>query len=263
MGQGLPNLDLREALFNDRAIGPIGKVQVPAERITTLHGIMLDLDPKILRPGNKIFTPADTPEEFYRSIKPILARHLILWLSPAVELRTAAEQLRWGTIVKSVQRTLPIDTDMPGITAVTRSVGSVNSKNDAVVTTLHAGEPVSPEMIEQFMMRLAKGAFREVVLPLLEELRISPCPICRGENTRLDLLDWVGICYGSCGKITLEHLFEAIYMPRPSSPMEPGALAPTVPQNTLVDTIVVPKSICSVDDLGRVGEVAVAQQGQN
>lgn len=229
--------DLREALVNDRAVGPINQVQLSAERVTTLHGIMFDLDPKILIPENLLFPPAETPEEFYLAIKPILDRHalahraevrvsgtglhLIVWMRPAAELKSAADQRRWGTIVKVVQRTLPVDPDMPGITAVTRPVGSTNGKNGAVVKTLAIGEAVAPEVVEQFMATLVPGPFREIATLLLGEPRVRPCPVCKAGGSRLDILDWAGMCYGNCGKITLEHLFDAIYLPRPDSQKAP------------------------------------------
>src|SRR2546430_1670504 len=91
-------VDVREALYNDQTIGPISTIQLPAERITKLHGILFDLDPKILVSANAIFPPAETPEAFYAGIKHILDRHplgrsaevrasgtglhLILWLRP-------------------------------------------------------------------------------------------------------------------------------------------------------------------------------------
>jgi hypothetical protein len=32
----------------------------------------------------------------------------------------------------------------------------------------------------------------------------------------LDVLDWAGMCYGSCGKVTLERLFNGIYVEVPT-----------------------------------------------
>jgi hypothetical protein len=102
---------------------------------------------------------------------------------------------------------------MPGITAVTRPVGSVNSKNGAVVEILRAGEPTDPAAVEEYMARLAAAPFREVALPLLGQERVSPCPVCQGEGTRLDLLEKIGVCYGRCGKVSLARLYHAIFLP--------------------------------------------------
>ena len=273
-----PCMDLRESLYNDRAVGLITDIQLPAERITKLHGIMFDFDPKILVPGNSLFPPAETPEEFYAGIKSILelhalARHaevrvsgtglhLLVRIQPAVELKSAADQQRSGKIVKVVQRTLPVDPDMPGITAVTRPIGSVNGKNGAIVKTLKPGEAIAPEVVEQFMALLALGAFREVGLPLVGEQRVHPCPVCRGDGTRLDLLDWIGMCYGNCGKITLEHLFDSIYLPRPTNPKGPAALPPFEAQTALVTTKNSNEKI-KIDEVGKGSDGPVRQQLKN
>src|SRR4051812_28961125 len=198
-------LDLREALYNDRATGPAHDVQIPAERMTRLHGILFDLDPSLLTPGNPIFPPAENPEDFHQGIRPVLDRHalarsaevrssgtglhLIVWLEPAVELRSAADQEVWGSIVRAVQCTLPTDPDCPGITSLTRPVGSVNGKNGAPVEVLRAGAPLDPRHVQDFMARLVQAPFREVALPLVGADRVHPCPVCRGEGTRLDLGD--------------------------------------------------------------------------
>jgi hypothetical protein len=224
-----PAVDEREALFNERATGPVQAIQVPAERITRLHGILFDLDPGLLIAGNPVFPPAEEATAFYENVRPILDRHplarhaevrcsgtglhVIVWLEPAVELHDAAGQHYWSAVVKAVQRTLPVDPDMPGITALTRPVGSVNGKNYAVVETLKAGQPVNPTAVEAYMTKLAQAPFREVALPLLGGSRISPCPVCGGEGTRLDVLDFVGKCYNGCSRVSLEQLYDCVLEP--------------------------------------------------
>jgi hypothetical protein len=221
--------DVREQLYNERQTGTIGQVQLPRERITTLHGILWDLDAKKLAPGNPFFPPADDLREFLQQIKPVLQRHplarqaeirisgsglhAILWLRPAVELKSEAEQIYWDHVVRVIQRTLPADPNMPGMTALTRAVGSINSKNGAPVETLEAGEPVEPKAVEEFVGRLVKAPFKEVALILLGEERVHPCPVCRGEGTRLDVLDWAGRCYGRCGTVSGDQLFDRVYQP--------------------------------------------------
>lgn len=223
--------DQREALYNDRPVGPASHIQLPAERVTTLHGIVFDLDPKLYAPNNPLFPPADDPEAFHANIQAVLGRHplarsaevrasgtgvhLILHMDPALELQSAGEQQHWAAVVRAVQCTLPIDPDMPGITALTRPLGSVNSKNGAVVTTLKAGAPVSPQDVAAFVARVAEAPFKEVALPLLGADRVSPCPVCGGAGTRLDVLDHFGKCYGGCSKVTLEQLYDRIFLPPP------------------------------------------------
>src|SRR5262245_40167356 len=128
--------DIREALYNEQGQGPAAIIQVPRERITILHGILLDLDPGLLRPGHPYSPPAAAPRAFHAGLKPVLARHalarhaevratgtglhLIVWLEPAVELHSDAEQRRWAALVEAVQCSLPADPQCPGITALTR-----------------------------------------------------------------------------------------------------------------------------------------------
>ena len=221
--------DLREALYNERLVGPDYQIQLPADRITTLHGFVFDLDPKFYAADNPLFPPADDPVAFHANIRPVLDRHplarfaevrmsgtglhLLLLLQPAVELHSAGQQQYWSAIVRAVQSTLPVDPGMPGITTLTRPVGATNSKNGAVVTVLKAGEPVAPKDVELYLARVAKAPFRAVALPLLGTERISPCPVCVKEGTRLDVLDHVGMCYGSCSKVSLKDVYDRIYLP--------------------------------------------------
>jgi hypothetical protein len=221
--------DIREALYNDQRTGLAQEIQLPLERITTLHGILFDLDPDLLVPGNSIFPPAETLRAFHENINQVLERHplarhaevrasgtglhLIVWLRPAVELRSGADQERWNAIVKVVQRTLPVDPDMPGITGLTRAEGSVNSKSNTQVEVLKAGEAVEPRTVEDFMKRLVKAPFKEIARVLLGADSIQPCPVCHGENTRLDVRDRVGFCYSGCSKVKTHQLYELILKP--------------------------------------------------
>jgi hypothetical protein len=228
--------DPREQLFNDRREGTFAEVQLPLERITRLHAIMFDLDPKVLRPGNGLFDPADDPVTFHAQVRPVLDRHrlaahaevrasgtglhLLLWLDPPVELKTSEEQIRWAAIVKAVQRTLPVDPDMPGITALTRPVGSTNTKNGAKVCTLAPGRTVQPSEVEDYVRRVGKAPFREVAVVLLGAERVTPCPLCSKKGKRLDVLDRRGKCYGGCGPVHLHQLFDLIYEPRQAPPAQ-------------------------------------------
>ena len=143
---------MREAMFNDGVTGAASRIQLPTERITRLRGLMIDLDPGKLIPDNPLFPPAEDPREFFGRIQAVLDRHplardaevrstgtglhLLLWFEPAVELEDAAGQRRWDGLIRLTQATLPSDPNAPGITALTRPVGSINSKNGARVETL-------------------------------------------------------------------------------------------------------------------------------
>src|SRR5262245_29256989 len=124
------DLDVREALYNDQQVGHASQIQIPLERITRLRGILLDLDPSLLKPDNPLFPPAEAAQEFFANIRPVLDRHplarsaelrssgtglhAIVWMDPAVELTSAADQKRWAAIVRVVQCTLPVDLSAPG-----------------------------------------------------------------------------------------------------------------------------------------------------
>src|SRR5262245_55014102 len=206
-------LDQREALYNEGAVGPAGVIQVPAERITRLKGLMLDLDPKLLAPSNPLFPPADDPRAFLDRVAPALDRHallrqaevrnrgtglhLILWFGPPVELASAADQRWWSTVVRAVQCSLPGDPNAPGITALTRRVGSTNSKNEAVVEVLRPGGPIDPARVEACVRDLAGSPFRTVATPLIGGDRAEPCPVCLEPGSSLGVLDRAGECY-SC-----------------------------------------------------------------
>ena len=247
------NVDGREALFNNCAQGPVHTIQVPTERITRLHGILFDLDPKLLVPGNPLFPPADDTRAFYAAVRPVLERHplarqaevrssgtglhVILGLHPAVELLTEAEQRHWGAIVKMIQCTLPIDPDMPGITALTRPVGSINSKNGAAVEILKPGAPVAVKVVEDYLTRLQRAPFREIALPILGAERFQPCPVCGRANSRLDVLDHIGKCYNGCSKITLDKLYDCILQPVKPENGSGGATRPKAKNKTLVGLI--------------------------
>jgi hypothetical protein len=202
---------------------------VPAERITTLHGILLDFDPVLIDPENPYFRPDDDPRAFYSNIRPVLDRHplarnaevrssgsglhVIIWLDPPVELGTTAEQKEWATIVRTVQCTLPADLNAPGITALTRPLGSVNSQNRALVELFCPGKAVEGSTVKEFVNGLAKSPFKQAALILLGETCVSPCPSCQCEGSRLEVGDNVGFCYNGCGKVEIKQLYDRIYAP--------------------------------------------------
>lgn|GEM_PF-2518943 len=217
--------DIREALCNDGPIGPASKIQLPLEAITSLSGIVTDLDPGLLRPDNLLFPPSAQPAEFYEKIKPVLARHplasqaevrasgtglhLIVRIDPPVELKSNGEQKYWDAIVKAIQRTLPADLNAPAITALTRAIGSINSKNGRPVEQLAAGRPVRPSEVVDFVKQLSAARFRTIGRILLGADRVDVCPRC--QKSALTLYDNRGQCYG-CGQLSLDDLFITIYM---------------------------------------------------
>ena len=217
--------DAREQLFNGGEVGPIAQIQVSTERITRLNGILFDIDPTNLREGPLLPALSQDPQAFYEqcvqrwlSNHPLLQHlevlasgsglHAILWLDPPVEFTDDVERKRWCSIVKVVQAVLPTDPLAPGITATTRPVGSVNSKNGQEVRRLQEGGLVSREDVIALQEEMCASPFRTLFQVLTGSERMSPCPFCGKES--LVALDHVGMCYG-CGKVTFERLCGALF----------------------------------------------------
>jgi hypothetical protein len=221
------NYDMREQLVNERKSGAVTDVQLPLARITKLHGILFDLDPHLYQVGNTLFPPAADPKTFFEQIRPVLDRHplarcaevrvsgtglhVIVWLDPPVQLDSAPLQEYWGAVVRAVQCTLPSDIHAPGITALTRTVGSVNSKNGRVVEVLRPGQPVAPPQVEEYLRRVDKTPFKEVASVLLGSERLQPCPVCQALGSSLAILDRTGQCYHTCEKVQLNQIFDLVY----------------------------------------------------
>lgn len=229
-----PKVDLCKQLFNEAKVGPIERIQVSTERIVKLRGILFDIDPPIYRRGPLLKKPPKDPRVFYKRYlrkwldrDPVLSKcevrmsgtglHAILWLGEPIELKTDADRERWAAKVEVVQAALPIDPNQPGITATTRDLGSINSKNEGKVVGLHRGKPVSLEEIDDLYDRMVSSPFKTVMKILSGADETMPCPICGREGTRLKSLDFVGKSYGCCGKVTVDRLYEAVLAPRPKS----------------------------------------------
>ncbi|VTU00923.1 unnamed protein product [Gemmataceae bacterium] len=231
---GASRLDWREQLVNRGDCGPVTQVSLAEATITSLHGILLDFDPGRLHPdlapGEVLRTPQKLWSEIVKSWTdrhPVFAAaevrssgtglHAIVRLSPLVAFLTEADREKWANVVKVVQTLLPTDPDCPGITAMTRPVGSVNTKNGARVELLREGRPAAPEEVLALCAQAAARPFATVAGLLFAEGRVSPCPVCRVRGSRLDVMDHAGTCYGGCGKVGIGQLFDAHLKPRAAS----------------------------------------------
>jgi len=224
-------IDAREGLFNTGDVGPIEHVQVSTERIVSLRGILFDLDPDIFKVGPVVPAVPKDPVEFYAAVaRPMLDRHpvlskaevrnssrglhVILRFGEPVEFNTEGERDRWSGIVQVVQAALPIDPDQPGVTATTRDVGSINGKNGAEVTVLAEGEPVTEAEVRGLYGEMIKTPFRTVMKILTGSETMQPCPFCGKDDTKLSALDHTGRCYGSCGSVKIDRLYDLVLAPR-------------------------------------------------
>lgn len=214
------------------SVAPSKPCLPPLPAITSLHGILLDFDPDRFHPH--LATPAvmADPQKLlenhvgvWLSRHPIFARarvvdsgrglHVIVQFSEPVQFKTANDRSKWAAVVKIVQRILPTDLDCPGITALTRPIGSTNGKSGQPVKLLSEGEPVDPEEVLEFCVAAIAKPFGTLFQLLFGDVRISPCPVCRGDETRLDALDHIGRCYGGCGKVTPAAILDLFLKPRP------------------------------------------------
>ncbi len=224
-------VDEREQLVNNRLCGPITEVSVAEAGITRLYGILLDIDPDRLHADIAPPTVLANPDQLLQVVvrewldrHPVFAKaevrssgrglHVIIMMSPPVEFETEAQRQRWAGVVKLVQKLLPTDPDCPGITAMTRPIGSINGKNGTKVRLLRAGETVSPDDVLGLCKKAIASPFGTVAGLLYGDTRISPCPICQADGSRLDVLDRWGMCYGRCGKVGLGRLFDRFMRPR-------------------------------------------------
>jgi hypothetical protein len=225
------HIDEREQLVNDRQSGPIAAVSVAEAGITRLNGILLDFDPDRLHPDLAPPSVLACPDQLWHGVvrawldrHPVFARaevrssgrglHVIVWLSPPVEFETEADRQKWAAVVKILQKLLPTDPDCPGITAMTRPLGSVNSRNGVEVRLLRPGEPISADDVLEICRQAVARPFGTVAGLLFADKRVSPCPVCRVDGSRLDVLDHAGMCYGRCGKVRLGQLFDCFLRPR-------------------------------------------------
>jgi hypothetical protein len=224
-------VDRREQPYNGRETGPIQRVQLATDNITELHAIVLDLDLHLIRTDCPVPVTTTGPSEFHKTtLGPMLDRHpalagaevrdsgrgvhVIIWFDEPVTFETDGERRRWAGIVEVVQAALPIDPDQPGITTLTRPIGSLNGKTNREVTCLRPGTPVPIAEVLRLYDQMVRSPFRTVMGILLGADRMSPCPVCQAEGTSLSALDQVGRCYGSCGTVKLERLYDLFLAPR-------------------------------------------------
>lgn len=225
-----PRVDAREQLANHGETGAIHSVSIPEDMITELLGIMLDFDPDLYNPERLPKGALESPRKLYESfVGPMLARHpvyakaevrdtgrglhAILRFRPTVTFKTEAERDKWKGIVRAVQKALPTDPRAPGITAMTRPIGSINGKTGRTAAVLKEGQPVSPDDVLKLVADLQTKPFK-VIAGILFGPSLAPCPVCSKPGTRLGAQNWHGLCYGGCGKPTLGNLYDAFYASR-------------------------------------------------
>ena len=229
--------DQREALFNSGAAGTFKDVMVQRHGVTLIRGILIELDGECLRVGNVIEAmPADGFELYERYVRgwlenhPLLSKaevrfsgrwvHCILHFATPVEIKSDRRRELWDTVIKAVQRSLPSDPEAPSLLAMTRPVGSVNSKTGRTVELIKVGEPVTELEVLHFAEDLTRRGFATVTQILFGTTTVSPCPVCCKADSTLHAaaplyrtkdpnITSRGSCY-ECGKVTLTTLVDLV-----------------------------------------------------
>lgn len=219
-----PPVDHRVALFNGKKIGTAQQIQLPLTEITSLHGIMFDLDPKDFLKGPYVKLAEKGAKTLYQKLvnpwltrHPVLSKaqvratgtglHVLLLLDTPVEFESSNQREQWASRVKIIQGLLPIDARQPGITATTRMIGSINSKSDQVVKYLTKGEKVTHDELISLADQVVNAPFATLAQVLFGDVRVSPCPVCRTDGSSMSAASHVGTCY-SCGKINIAQLYD-------------------------------------------------------
>lgn len=229
--------DQREALFNGGAVGTFKEVMTRHHEVTLLQAILIEIDGECLRVGGVIEEmPADGFELYDRHVRgwldnhPTLRKaevrfsgrwlHCILRFDKPVEMKSDRRRELWDMVVTAVQRALPSDPAAPSLLAMSRPVGSVNSKSGRQVELLRAGEPVTEQEILNFADDLTQRGFATVTQILFGSTTVSPCPFCREEDSTLSgtapryrtsnpTIINRGSCY-HCGKVPLVDLIALV-----------------------------------------------------
>lgn len=229
--------DQREPLFNSGAVGTFKEVMVRHHEVTLLRGILIEIDGECLRVGKVIESmPADGFELYERHVSgwldnhPILRKaevrfsgrwlHCILRFDTPVELKSDRQRDLWDAVVVAVQRALPSDPEAPSLLAMTRPIGSINSKTGRQVELIKPGESVTEQEVFYFIDDLSQRGFATAMQILFGSTTVSPCPFCLEEDSTLSgtapryrtsdpRIINRGSCY-YCGKVALNDLISLV-----------------------------------------------------
>lgn len=217
------NVDIREQLFNEGRCGIVTDISTPICLITQVNGFLLDLDPVLFKPCGLIPNPALPPEELFDTTvskwlvnHDVLSRaevrisgtgfHVIIRPQGPLEFRSEEDRTRWDIVSSVIRKALPTDPHQPGLNALTRKVGSINSKTGAVVKCLRPGEGVPARAILDFAHEIATRPFRTIVQLLAGNDRIT-CPLCHDQ--KMVAMDLYGKCY-CCGNVSIASLYHSM-----------------------------------------------------
>ncbi len=220
--------DNRETLCNARITGHAQIIQYKLEEIVELRGVMVDVDPQYLSTtlpwGHALGDPRSLWIEHIQKglaaiglVEFIEARmsgtglHLVIWFDMPVPLASQRDREIWDARIRLLQSLLLGDPQSPGITALTRPVGSRNSKSQVEVETIHAGRPITAEQFAIIVDQLAAEPARTVIRYVYGSDRVTPCPYCGVVDTTCSALYRNTTSYNCCGKRDLLNLFQRMH----------------------------------------------------
>ena len=221
-----PVVDQREQTFNQGHVGPTEFISTKIENIGLIRTIMFDVDFKLINPNGPFQKRNLSPKAYYEKyVSPWLSHHsvlskaevrctgggyhVLLNLDTPIRLATDEQRKRWQGIVQVIQMVLPIDPQQPGINAMTRPVGSINGKNSKTVTCLRQGSAVTENEIFSLYVSMKDRPFATLMQIWFGAEKVVPCPLCCGEGTYLEVVGpRTGRCYGDCGKVKINDLFQ-------------------------------------------------------
>ncbi len=243
--------DQREALFNAGTVGTFRDIMVQRHEVTLVRGILIEIDGECLNVGGNVIdlACADGYELYERYVRgwldnhPVLRKaevrfsgrwiHCILWLDTPIEIKSDRRRELWDTVIRTVQRALPSDPEAPSLLAMTRPIGSTNSKTDRQVELLRPGQPVTEVDVLNLAEDLARRGFATSMQILLGSMTVSPCPVCLADDSSLhgvaprygtstpDATNR-GWCY-HCGKVPLAALIATVVKGRGEAGQEDNA----------------------------------------
>ncbi len=216
----------RKALFNEAEVGLLEQIQRPVDQITSLRGVMYDIDPDKFVGGPFTESAEAGADQFYDDVvEHWISRHavlnnaevratgtglhVVLWVDPPIELKDEADRERLAARVQIIQAALPIDPLQPGIAATTRYLGSINSKNGATVRRIRKGTAITGDQLVLLCNDMAGRPFKTLSSILLGAESLTPCPLCGAEGSRLVAQDFFGRCY-ACGNVKVDSLLNYI-----------------------------------------------------
>lgn len=221
--------DERESLVNDRRQGTAKQITPKVEEVASIHAFMNDLDCKILDPAIVGHACFESPESLYEQHvrhwldrDPVLVKaevrdsgyglHVLLNLDQPI-ICNAGQAAMWDDVARGICNALPGDPNLNGLIALTRPVGSLNSKEDPPreVRLLRPGQPVSREEILDLNRRVTEQPARLWMRLFFGGERAEPCPLCGGTSLGVSG-HWQVRCY-ECGRVNAASLVYRFYSP--------------------------------------------------